>query len=251
MPPQVPLPSLNASIEHLYRVFERYPLQRHIDGCTCGCLPLNADVILHATPLHTLTHQALHRFALKTMTTWGNEADFKHFLPRLLELLTQEAFGDVHLLMGKLAYGHWWSWPDSEYQAVQAFLQAWWDSLLRHEDEDIAEWWNGSEVVSALEGIAQAERDLTPYLRQWDELETPSAVQQLAVFVLSNAEALVRGQLSGVSWEHRTPQALQVVHWLLTGQQQARLEAAARDQRHQPQREMLERAASTLSVVAS
>lgn len=249
MPPQVPHSPFNARIEHIYRVFERYPLQRHIDGCTCGCIPLDAEVILHSVPLRDLTGQDLSRFAAKTMTTWGNEADFKHFLPRLLELLTQDPFSDVERLMGKLAYGQWWSWPDQEHEAVQAFLQAWWDGVLRR--EDIEEWWDTCEVASVLEGIAQAEHDLTPYLRQWDALDTPSAVQHLAAFVLSKAVDLVHGQISGVYWKNRAPQALQVVHWLLEGEQQARLEAAARDQGSEPQRELLEMAAYTLSVASS
>lgn len=245
-PSPVPSSVLNASIHHVYQVFERYPLRRHIEGCPCGCLPPDAQALLHAAPLRELTAQHRIRFALKTMTTWGDEVDFKHFLPRLLELMAQDQLSEVQILLGKLMYGQWRSWPDQEHAAIKAFLQAWWDDVLKR--EPLEDRWGPSEVATVLEGIAQAEHDLTSYLTRWDELDTPSAVRHLAAFVLSEAEGLIQAQLQGAYWTDRAAQAQQVVHWFLKGRRQTRLEAAAHEQGDATLREIFEMASYTLSI---
>ena len=69
------------------------------------------------------------------MTTWGTEEDFKHFLPRLLELVTaEESITDVvdsEVLLGKLAYADWTHWPSEEQKAVNDYLNALWLHLHR------------------------------------------------------------------------------------------------------------------------
>lgn len=246
---QVLSPLLQGSIRHVYQVFEPYPLRRHIEGCPCGCLPLGAAEELHAVPLHDLTAQHLSLFSVKTMTTWGDEVDFKHFLPRLLELIAQDQLNAVEILLGKLTYSQWWSWPDQEYAAVGSFLHAWWNDVLAR--EDVEDPWEPCRVGTVLEGIAQAEHDLTPYLTHWAEIDTPCAVQHLAAFVLSEAEGLVQRQLQGAYWTNRALQAQQVVQWLLDSRQQARLESAAHTLTDDLRREQLEMAAYTLSVTRS
>ena len=245
-PSPVPTPALKTSIDYLYRVFERYPLRQHIDGCPCGCLPADAAEALHAAPLRGLTEQHLSRFTMKTMTTWGDEVDFKHFLPRLLELIAHDELSLLETLLRKLAYGQWWFWPDQEVAAVVTFLHAWWEDVLIR--DSLPDPWGPWEVATVLQGLAQAEHDLTPYLTCWAELDTASAAQHLAAFVLSEAEGLVQRQLQGAYWTNQALQAQQVVRWLLDAQQQARLEAAAHEQTDVEWRELFEMAAYTLSV---
>ncbi|MVN89272.1 hypothetical protein GO986_21285 [Deinococcus sp. HMF7620] len=239
-------PALQDSIKHLYQVFERYPLRRHIEGCACGCLPSGAAEELPAVPLHDLTGPHLSLFSVKTMTTWGDDVDFKHFLPRLLELIAHDQLSAVEILLGKLTYSQWWSWTDQESRAVDAFLHAWWDDVLAREDAEDP--WEPCEVAAVLECIAQAAHDLTPYLTHWAKIDSPFAVQHLAAFVLSEADGLGQGQLQGAYWTIRTAQAQQVVQWLLDSQQQAWLESAAPTQTDTTRREQLEMAAYTLSV---
>ncbi|ASN83193.1 hypothetical protein DFI_18510 (plasmid) [Deinococcus ficus] len=183
------------------------------------------------------------------MTTWGDEVDFKHFLPRLLELIAHDQLSEIEILLGKLTYSQWWSWPDQEYAAVDAFLHTWWEDVLAR--EDVEDPWGPCVVATVLEGIAQAAHDLTSYLTHWAKIDTPFAVQHLAAFVLSEAESLVQGQLRGAYWTSRTAQAQQVVQWLLDRQQPAWLESAAHTETDASRRERLEMAAYTLSVARS
>jgi len=99
-------------MEDLYDVFNKYPLRQHVEGCTCGCIPPTAEAGLHRRPLREMEPNDLDRYAFKAMTTWGDVEDFKHFLPRLLELLVHKSFiVDTEIVLGKLSYGHWEAWP--------------------------------------------------------------------------------------------------------------------------------------------
>lgn len=75
------------------------------------------------------------------MTTWGNVDDFKHFLPRILELCIDHDLG-IHPfgIFGKLKYGKWEIWDNAEKEAVIAFLLEWWKYFLENRtffDDDL------------------------------------------------------------------------------------------------------------------
>lgn len=236
--------SLAAAVEGLYTAFERYPLGRHVEGCTCGCIPPGAEAALHGRPLRELTPDDLERYAFKALTTWGDEEDFRHFLPRLLELLARkDLMVNEEIVLGKLAYGQWWNWPPPEYGAVAAFLHAWWSETLRQPAPE--ESWL---VATALTAVAQAEDDLTPYLEEWDAAPPFPGLWHVAAFVMGHAGELVEGKLTFAFWEARQPQARQVVVWLLREGQQRRLEAASRRFSLHPGAEVLTDAAYILGI---
>ena len=77
---------LRKAIADLYNVFEDYHLDSHVEGCPC-CVTKDDKKLIEAKVLRELTADDLNHFAFNAMTTWGTVKDFKHFLPRLLELL--------------------------------------------------------------------------------------------------------------------------------------------------------------------
>src|SRR5438270_7631594 len=77
--------ALAAAIQDLYRVFAAYPADPTMGYCD-HCITAEEVARLFEVPLSDLTARALSRYTGKAMTTWGEMADFKHFLPRVLEL---------------------------------------------------------------------------------------------------------------------------------------------------------------------
>ena len=122
---------LTIAIEELYATFAVYPLKSTMDGCPC-CVS-NADKeIIHSKQLRALDGDDLSRYAFKAMTTWGDTDDFKHYLPRILELLaTTDFIVDTFVVLGKLTYGNWRSWLANEQTAIETFVYAWWGHLIR------------------------------------------------------------------------------------------------------------------------
>lgn len=124
---------LTEAVDGLYAVFSIYPLAQEVEGCPC-CVSGEDRAALHVRPLRELTAKDLCRYAFKALTTWGSADDFKHFLPRLLELaadpydLSYDI--DVEVLFGKLSYAKWRNWPREEQQAVASYFSALWQWLL-------------------------------------------------------------------------------------------------------------------------
>jgi len=109
-------------------------------------------------PLRDLSTDQLRHYGFTAVFTWGSVEDFKHFLPRLLELTATEGFQapDTESLYGRLAYAKFSTWPAAEQAAVRAFGMAHWRASLAHESAD--------DPDAVLTGLMLLGEDLTPYL---------------------------------------------------------------------------------------
>ena len=152
--------ALSEAIESLYETFSDYPLAQKIEGCPCFVSDED-EISLHRKPLRRLTAEDLTRYATKALTTWGTVSDYKHFLPRLFELvpelegITYEL--DIEVLFGKLRYGKWEIWPEGEQKAIRQYLMALWRFVLSVPMD--------AEIIDEyLDGIGQAEDDMSSYL---------------------------------------------------------------------------------------
>ncbi|HVP11838.1 MAG TPA: hypothetical protein VMV94_11695, partial [Phycisphaerae bacterium] len=118
--------------------------------------------------------------------TWGTVNDFKHFLPRIFELMVfKDIYGggtDSVFVISKLIEGKWRSWPKIDQDAVMGFLFAWWRlALASHPYCDVPE---PQEVLGAL---IRLQFGLSDWLTVWDQAVGHSvhATLQLASFASS------------------------------------------------------------------
>jgi hypothetical protein len=139
------------------------------------------------------------------MTTWGNEAGFKHFLPVILAELTpanryypttvHDGACDLQCVANKLAYAHWQNWPVEEQQAVLDGLRAWWLrclSLLRQEFAGFltghsAEGWDNSAGPAYRELVRSGLLSAAWLQQAWYEALQPAPNQSSASYVQSPA----------------------------------------------------------------
>lgn len=209
--------SLEDAVKQLYFTFAPYKVQHPVHGCPC-CVSVADQQKLQAAPLKQLSAHHLARFAFKALNTWGTENDFKHFLPRLFELIACDEEGALlfpELLFAKLQRAHWREWPRQEQRAIEQYLEALWTDLLNH--------FEGIPRVLAAEffwGVANAGIPLEPFLRHWDDVDSVSALRHLARFVNGELEELVNG------WRRRGEVAQQLADWCLRQESQERLERA-------------------------
>ena len=126
-------PALKTAITNLYTTFAHYPFRSEIDGCPC-CVSVQDQQKLSAKALNLMKSEDLSRYSFKAMTTWGDVEDFKHFLPRLLELSATTGLAYGHeVVLGKLEYAKWNDWEETEKDAIRAFLLAWWTESVTKE----------------------------------------------------------------------------------------------------------------------
>jgi hypothetical protein len=160
MTPQIPL-------KRLYQVFSRYPHPSGMEGCPCCTSPGDARPML-SVPLQRIPPESLEKFAFKALTTWGMVDDYKYFLPRILELsLSGLLVCDLEIVLGKLAYGGYRSWPSAEQQAVEEIILSCWRGCLAEFDRQTLKGMYNAD--SLLCGAAQF-TDVTPFLALADSV---------------------------------------------------------------------------------
>jgi hypothetical protein len=203
--------ALDLSIAKLYEVFGDYPLRPVVQGCDHCVFPEDNDLI-HSLALKRLGARELSKFSYKALTTWGDADDLRHFLPRLLELVTtDETVGgiDTPILFGKLRYAGWRQWPEKEQEALLRFFETYWPCMLAEYPVRL------EDGESALAGIANAVDDIRPFLAGWLKQEGAPPVLHLARFVVENsANVKRRGVLRDAFWEDCGEQVSQVIGWM-------------------------------------
>lgn len=208
--------ALSQAIEELYLVFGSYRVGKRVQGCPC-CTTLEQEQQLVARPLRTLTGDDLGSYAMSALYTWGSERDFKHFLPRILQLLVEGTLWvDVQSVYAKLPYARWEQWPAPEQSAIQRFTLAWFADLLGRRSQ--------VQPEDLLECAGMVGCDLADYIALWEAEKSPVATTYLAELVSHRSEHLASGTLPWIWWQN---DALRTVpRWLLSGRAKALLATA-------------------------
>ncbi len=115
-----------AFLPKLYTIFASYPFCPGFEHrCSPVTPPTSAEITALAKPIRRISSGDVSRYAFKALTTWGDEADLRHFLPRLCELLCNKEYPwDPELLLDKLLYAKSSSWPDDELLTLREFFCA-------------------------------------------------------------------------------------------------------------------------------
>lgn len=166
---------LREAIEHAYTVFGHHRLPNTIEFCD-HCVSAEENSILMSVPLRALTGGQLQRYASKAMTTWGDQADFQHFLPRLLDLLVHGRFEDNLTLPQSLVrkvscYSTGWS--SDERNAISAVFLAWWQNTL-------ANYPAVHDAATVLDALSETGTDAKTYLAAWEHDPSQPAARHLA-----------------------------------------------------------------------
>jgi hypothetical protein len=191
--------ALHEAIEKLYATFAKYPLRHPVQGCP-HCVFKDDQERIASKELRQLDDSDLAQFAWKAMTTWGEEDDFKHFLPRILELMSdarEKNLLDRFVIFGKLKYCKVWS--EQEQESITNYLLAYWRWILA--DRPGCEGYY--EAGSYLGDVTDLVDDITPFLNIWQEMmHVPSSLRHLAAMICYHP------------WESRLIQHKQSWAWL-------------------------------------
>ncbi len=236
------------AIENLYDTFAPYPRRDEIDACSHCVVPEDHEALARI-PLRALSHAQLEKYAVKAMTTWGEAVDYKHFLPRILELaVAEEGRGrrgtDLETIADKIDMAGGNSWPEVERRALAHFFEALWRTVLAHDPARGG--WTANECLPAIAAIVG---EIAPYLDTWENTRSLASTLQLADFVDSNWPDIAnRRRLQG-SW----PEVLQrhMERWLLAPARQQALQDTFERHAYEPEADRLAAAFDAWQWMAS
>jgi hypothetical protein len=228
-----------ASIDELYEAFATYPRPVTVTGCGCGVC-FDGRQVPGATwrgttrplveidppggdlPLREIDAATLDPIVQNVPLTGGNTDVLRHYLPRILEIVSAEDYDafaldwpDMEIVISRIAYDGdinsdpWWNWPEPEQAAIRSFFDALWARNRRAARD-------ADDTLCAL-GVAVP--DIAPYLRDWDADDSDAARASVRDFRESNAAVYAGGTLWNAYWEdeHEPTDSnrRRVVTWLL------------------------------------
>ncbi len=158
-------------VERLYEQFARYDRPTELWVCE-QCAPEWTSAELGRVPLRTLS--LMHLEAIHVMSLDDN--DFRHFFPRLIELLLLEDSPVFAFSLARLK-GRTPSWLPEERDVVRELVDALWDRLLTSFPAGLGYF---SDAPTLIDFTFWCDVPLQPYLDRWQELDTPAANEHLA-----------------------------------------------------------------------
>lgn len=232
--------SLDDAIEQLYRVFANYPRPQRTQASPWTNIGEDVLQQLYRAPLKQLTENDLATYARRALTVWGDSSEFRHYLPRILELVArgQRGWVDVDLFLAKLKLADLGRWPAEEQAALACYLRELFVSSL----SEFPHWPQASEV---LRGIGLAGEPLDWYLQTWNDDQSSSALCHLAQLILDEQVSLFsKSSLDPGLWP---PESILPVYTFLTAPQHSeRLENVFLASPEAPHAQMLASAADIL-----
>ena len=167
--------NLQIAIENLYQTFSKYTTVG-IHHCDCGCIDEDDVKKLSSKTLRELETDDLISYHGSALYTWGDVEHYKHFLPRICELISvKRDFSYVTLdeFHGKLEYAKWTTWPENEQQAIVDFVIEDWVDFANKQNSEIRD--TEIEVYSKFFGLKEV-------LHLWQVSKTQEALKNFVYF---------------------------------------------------------------------
>lgn len=177
---------LKISIKKLYDLFAKYQGLSKLEGS-----PLYDDLEtwnkqLRSKKLRELTDEDLSLFAGKVILTWGDENDYRFFLPRILELTAElKTPYDIWTLYSRLEDANWKTWNADEQTVINDFTIELWNNLLTDNSEK-AEW----EFKDYFHSIAYFYPDFSEILKVWESNNSFASIKHLTNYIFEERQHL-------------------------------------------------------------
>ncbi len=177
---------LEILIERLYNTFAKYQAKSTLEGS-----PLYDDLYawnkeLRSKKLRELTDEDLSRFAGKVILTWGDENDYRYYLPRILELTAElKTPYDIWTLYSRLEDAQWRTWDINEQTAINEFTIELWNAIL-YDGSENAEY----EFKDYFHTIAYFHPNFSEVLKIWETHPSATSIRHLANYIFEERQYL-------------------------------------------------------------
>lgn len=196
--------NLRQAIDGLYAAFAAVARPKTIDGCRC-CIDDAGVATLLTKPLREITERELSSYAASALLTVGTPADYRYYLPRILELNVRCGgwWPDIEVIGRAMFQAQWFDWTEKERVAIEHFFQ------MRIEDLILEKLY--FELDGYICGAARARVPVAPLLTR-----IASSVEAVLGFYQQNANELPEQKLANAFWEEEQEAARPVIHWFFS-----------------------------------
>lgn len=160
---------LEALVEEAYQAFGKYRVKRLLDVCTVCCIDREEENRLVTLSVAGISHEDLNTYATAAFAALPSvPEEFKHFLPRYLELLKDFAIPGAiteTTLVRLKQYRQLAEWPEQEVRLLHDFAEALFaKALLSYpiQSDGLLLWIDELLILFEKGGI-----EINPLLEQW------------------------------------------------------------------------------------
>jgi hypothetical protein len=124
---------LNEIVDRAYGLFGGYAVAKPLDVCTQCCITLEEEAQLVSLNVRSIPLKLLYKWNHAAKTKAPDLKEFKHFLPRFLELIAQFEFPahSVELALKSFGYYRHGDWTKQEWQLIEDFSGIYFRRFLR------------------------------------------------------------------------------------------------------------------------
>lgn len=159
-------------IEKAYKVFEKYKIGKTLNICTFCCVTPESMKELINTPLRSVSSELINRGYYQSARNYSDEEllEMKHFLPRVLELVSNFEFPyDIpELVFDRLNLDQSEKWPEEEIELLEQFAILHFDQTLKVYKEKEEDPLGKRGISRCLIMFGASHFDLNPILSIWE-----------------------------------------------------------------------------------
>lgn len=224
--------NLNIALDALYSAFGTYPEPASLEGSPYKNVA-GMFRSLRAAPLRELTGDQIGPYAGSALLTVGGLAEYKHYLPRIVEqavLIAPHVGTDPPIIAERLKRASWRTWPQCEQVALRSVFHAAWSWAVEQPLE------TGVDASGWLCGIAALEEPVLPVLTDWGARSSTDALLHAASLGMTVENLLSKKEADLAYWSYVKPELRLLIAEWVTGQDRikafrAGLEAVGDDNR--------------------
>jgi len=171
---------LRQAIKRSYSVFSKYRANLPLDVCTDCCMTLNQTSELASMSVQQIPFDLLYEYNTAAKPVLPNIEEFKHFLPRFLELTAELQFvhHSAELILNRFEYYSIDEWTKEERETLQCFANELFKYFLTIYPLPELE-----TIDSIIIMLYKAQVDIKEILKEWSTIETHSSVLHLSDLV--------------------------------------------------------------------
>ena len=219
--------NLRDAIERNYSAFASMPRPQKLDASPFR----DAGKILctlTSAPLRELKGEQVGPYSGWAITTVGDDRDYRHFLPRILELAVTEPGwlgAEPPVMASRLNLATWRSWPADQQGAILHFFRAAFEAVVERHPQQ------GHSADHWFSGLVTLGESASLTFERWCASSSPNAVLHMASFIIDERNHLRRhAEVRGSFWENLSADVRREVAKLLTAERTADFLQAAEGQ---------------------
>ncbi|MCA0363946.1 MAG: hypothetical protein LCH67_07865 [Bacteroidetes bacterium] len=180
--------TLEELIHQAYKIFEKYTIGTTLDVCKRCCVSDSDEAALVNTPLREITAQQLRSGYFESARSYSERElwEMKHFLPRVLELMTHFEVPDAatETVFHRLELHKQDQWPAEEMQLLTYFSKLFFEKCLSYYPYSP----DGEGISTYLVMFSSAHFDLKPILATWENTASFESVLHYKDLVMNDCE---------------------------------------------------------------